>query len=159
MLVKVDLKKTSYNKDLLKKLQKTLESASVYVGIPQDKNARVEGEVTNASLLYLHSKGSPLAHLPARPVIEPALEDTENKLRLVELLTKATKEALRGDEEGFKRGLQVTGMFAQNICRGWFVNPKNNWAPLSPITIAKKGSDKPLIDTGQLRKAITYVVK
>jgi hypothetical protein len=30
--------------------------------------------------------------------------------------------------------------------------------PLSPITIAKKGSSTPLIDTGQLRSAITYTV-
>jgi hypothetical protein len=49
-------------------------------------------------------------------------------------------------------------MLGQNIVRAWFVDPKNGWPENSPITIAAKGSDKPLIDTGELRKAITYVV-
>ena len=40
-----------------------------------------------------------------------------------------------------------------------FENPKNNWPPNSPRTIAKKGSDVPLIDTGELRKSITHVIR
>jgi hypothetical protein len=60
----------------------------------------------------------------------------------------------------------------QNIARAWFTNPANNWAPNSDITIngskpdkngkqfiKGKGSDQPLIDTGELRKSIIYVVK
>ena len=30
------------------------------------------------------------------------------------------------------------------------------WTPNSPVTIARKGSSRPLIDTGELRASITY---
>ncbi|EOX4654200.1 hypothetical protein ACEV6X_25855, partial [Escherichia coli] len=30
--------------------------------------------------------------------------------------------------------------------------------PLSPITIARKGFDKPLIDTGDMQKSVSYEV-
>ncbi|MBY6921870.1 hypothetical protein HYH30_19035, partial [Clostridium botulinum] len=43
--------------------------------------------------------------------------------------------------------------------RAWFTNPSNNWAENSAETIKRKDSDKPLIDTGELRKSITYVIK
>lgn len=33
-----------------------------------------------------------------------------------------------------------------------------NWAALSPVTIARKGSSTPLINHGTLRNSITYVV-
>ena len=33
------------------------------------------------------------------------------------------------------------------------------WTPNSPSTIAKKGSSRPLIDTGELRASITYKVE
>ena len=41
----------------------------------------------------------------------------------------------------------------------WFENPQNGWPPNSPRTIRRKGSDQPLVDTGEMRKAITYVVR
>ena len=50
-------------------------------------------------------------------------------------------------------------MQGQNIARDWFTNPANNWAANSEDTVKKKGSDRPLIDTSELRKSITYVVK
>ena len=34
-----------------------------------------------------------------------------------------------------------------------------NWPPNSPVTIAKKGSDKPLIDTSHMKNSATYVVR
>lgn len=49
-------------------------------------------------------------------------------------------------------GQYVVGLIKQRIANG--IAPPN-----SPYTIAKKGSSKPLIDTGQLRNAITYKVE
>jgi hypothetical protein len=44
------------------------------------------------------------------------------------------------------------GVIKQRIANG--IAPPN-----SPYTIARKGSSKPLIDTGQLRNSITYQVE
>lgn len=112
--------------------------------------------VTNAELLFIHTNGSELRNIPARPVIEPAIEDNENKAAILAEMQSAADAGLSGQDPTvyFKRA----GFAAQRAAQNWFTNPKNHWAPNSPFTIKEKGSDKPLIDTGAMRAAITFVV-
>lgn len=105
--------------------------------------------------MYIHSHGSALWKAPPRPVLEPSIE--HNKEALSQQLGKVAKAALNGQDPNTELG--KAGMMAQNFARDWFTNPANLWPPNSPVTIKKKGSDRPLIDTGELRRAITYVVK
>ena len=49
-------------------------------------------------------------------------------------------------------GLAVTGMIQEQITDGDYV-------PLAPATIKRKGSDKPLIDTGHMRQSIRHVIE
>lgn len=166
-----------------------LQKRHIYVGIPQATNSRKGGEIGNAELLYIHthgirrrpmieemnqdmargikysaafslyiqSHGSPLWHSPPRPVIEPAL--AANKVRIAAEFKKIYQATAAADGDGVERAITRTGLLAQNVCREWFDDPRNNWPANSPVTIAKKKSDKPLIDTGSMRKAITYVVR
>ncbi len=76
--------------------------------------------------------------------------------KIAKQLKKVATTALNGLDPSNE--LEKTGMLGQNIARAWFTNPDNAWAPNSPVTIAMKGSDKPLIDTAEMRKAIVYVV-
>ena len=166
-----------------------LQKRHIYVGIPQAENSRKGGEIGNAELLYIHthgirrrpmieemdqnlarglkysaafslyiqSHGSPLWHSPPRPVIEPAL--AANKVRIAAEFKKIYQATASADGDGVERAITRTGLPAQNVCREWFDDPRNNWPANSPVTIAKKKSDKPLIDTGSMRKAIFYVVR
>lgn len=166
-----------------------LQKRHIYVGIPQAANSRKGGEIGNADLLYIHthgirrrsmieemdqnmarglkysaafslyiqSHGSPLWHSPPRPVIEPAL--AANKVRIAAEFKKIYQATASADGDGVERAITRAGILAQNVCREWFEDPRNNWPANSPATIARKKSDKPLIDTGSLRKAITYVVR
>ena len=156
----------------LDKVLAQLKKKAVYVGIPKENSKRDDGEMTNASLLMIHSKGSPLRNLPARPVIEPAIEDETNKAKISKQLIAAAGKGLNGDQAGFIAGLNAAGLQAQNVCREWFKNPKNGWDPLAASTIKAKvrkygkGKKKidtssiiPLVDTGEMRKAITYVLR
>lgn len=136
-----------------------LKQARVYVGIPQDANLRTIGEVTNAQLLFIHTNGSALRGIPARPVIQPAIAKPENKERIVAELHQAAHSALAGDADATREHLAKAGTLGANAAKRWFTDPDNGWAPNAPSTIAAKGSDKPLIDTGELRRDITYVVK
>jgi hypothetical protein len=123
-----------------------------------EMNPKVEsGEMpySKAYQLFLHTHGSPLWHSPPRPVIEPAIE--HSKEAIAKQLQKAAKTALDGQNPTPE--LQKAGMLGQNIARGWFTSPDNGWAPNAPATVEMKGSDKPLIDSGEMRKAITYVVR
>lgn len=166
-----------------------LQKRHIYVGIPQAANSRKDEEIGNAELLYIHthgirrrpmieemdqnmalglkysaafslyiqSHGSPLWHSPPRPVIEPAL--AANKVRIAAEFKKIYQATASADGDGVERAITRTGLLAQNVCRKWFYDPRNNWPANSPVTIAKKKSDKPLIHTGAMRKAITYVVR
>ena len=137
---------------------KTLENTEVLIGIPEDDNARKEGDtINNAKLLYIHTHGSAVRNIPPRPVIEPAIEDDSTIIG--DLMGQAAKAALDGNEQGAMDALKKAGMRGQNTARDWFTNPKNNWAANQPETIKRKGSEKPLIDTGELRKSITYVIR
>ena len=143
----------------MKRLVKKLSNLDVLVGVPQNKSSRPKGEITNAELVYIHTHGSPVNRIPARPIIEPAIEDNENKQIISESLKEAARAVLNGDEQKTTEMLNKAGLDAQNIVRDWFTNYKNNWAPNSPITIRLKGSSKPLIDTAELRKSIIYVIR
>ena len=109
----------------LDKVLAQLKKKAVYVGIPKENSKRSDGEMTNASLLMIHSKGSPLRNLPARPVIEPAIEEETNKAKISRQLIAAANKRLNGDQAGFITGLNAAGLQAQNVCREWFKNPKN----------------------------------
>ncbi len=112
---------------------------------------------SEAHSLYIQSHGSPLWHIPPRPVLEPSIE--ANKEPIAKQLQQATVAALDGDSVGVDHALHRAGFVAENAAKAWFENPENGWPPNSPKTIAQKGSDSPLIDTGEMRKAITHVVR
>ena len=136
-----------------------LSKYQVYVGIPARRAPRPKGaKVNNAELMFIHTNGSPLNHIPPRPVIEPAIGDPDNRKLFLPELEAASKAALAGEALQVKAHLNRAGLIAQNVCRAWFVSPKNGWPPNAPSTVRRKGSARPLIDTEELRKSITYVV-
>ena len=96
---------------------------------------------------------------PARPIIEPAIEAEGNKEPIAHELALAAKAVLDGKPEEAKRHLELAGLTGQNAVKAWFDDPRNGWAANAPATIKAKGSDHPLIDKGEMRNSITYVVK
>lgn len=174
---------------LMERVQSLNRVNRLYVGIPQEKTSRGDEPINNASLLYIHTHGvrrksmreemqgyldqgmkyslayqlyiqthgSPLWHAPPRPVIEPAI--AKHRREIAEEYAKAVKAAMAGDSAHADTGIKRTGLLAQNYCRKWFTDAENGWPPNSPRTVEMKGSAKPLIDTGALRKAIVYVTR
>ena len=174
---------------LMNRVQALNRANKLYVGIPQEKTSRSDEPINNASLLYIHTHGirrksmrkemqgyldqgmkyslayqlyiqthgSPLWHAPPRPVIEPAI--AKHHREIAEEYAKAVKAAMAGDGARADSFIRRTGLLAQNYCRKWFTDEENGWPKNSPKTVEEKGSDKPLIDTGALRKAIVYVTR
>lgn len=135
----------------------SLTKVAVYVGVPAANTSRTGADINNAELLYIHTHGSPLRNIPARPVIEPALK--ANKDKIMTEYSKAVSAAAEGNDGELMSALTRTGLAGENAARDWFTDPRNEWEPNSPKTIARKGSSRPLIDTSALRKAITHVVR
>lgn len=150
----------------IQKAVKEIGSQEALVGIPQEKNSKADGQkITQAELLYIHTNGSPANNIPARDVIDPALKHSKDQIKL--LMKNVLLKAFDGDIDGAKSALEKAGVQGANISKEWFTNPANNWEPNSKTTIEgtkngwikAKGSDRPLIDTGELRKSITSVVR
>lgn len=168
--------------DMLKLL-----AMDVLIGIPEDKTVRKNADQpTNAQILYTNTQGSALQHLPARPVLEPAIAAHQKEIS--ELLATAAAFILNGNPVAAKAALKKAGLYGQNAARAWFDDPRNGWAPNAPSTIAAKirktpgklgrdirafldaggslddiqgleGMTQVLIDTGQMRKAIIWVLR
>jgi hypothetical protein len=171
---------SEFAKDM-SRLQKQMEVAEtdVYVGIPEGNAERTHGEINNATLLYIHTQGSPMRGLPSRPVIEPALAKNANVI--AESLAEISRLTLDNKLEQAKRKKELLGKRAVKMIRAWFDDPDNGWEPNKPSTVAAKlrktrkslkkrkailedyvggveGIDKILVDTAEMKKAITYVV-
>ena len=117
-----------------------------------------QSDITNAETLYLLSKGSPGRKQPPRPVIEPAVAAPDNAKAIAFELAESSKARLDGDDDAAMKRLKRAALAGQNAARKWFTDPRNNWAPNAPSTIARKGSDRPGIDTGATRAAIIGIV-
>jgi hypothetical protein len=156
-------------------------------GTPRDKEEDEKGEPpTNAVLGYIHDNGAPEVNIPARPFMQPGIMAVENEL--ADLLGKTMKAILKGGgDDMVELGLTRVGFKAMNSIKRTInagVPP-----PLSDATLinrmrkgrrdgagARKGAAreldrrwdgqapsvefaKPLVDTGQLRNAVTYVIR
>lgn len=146
-------------KDIYKQVKKNLLDFSkldLLVGVPQEKTER-EGNsepITNAELMFIHTNGSPVRNIPKRPTIEPTIE--ENKERISEMFKKAVNKVLANKGDG-RADLEKIGLWTVNKIKAKFGS--DELVPNAPSTIAQKGDNNPLIDTGQLRNSITYVIR
>lgn len=139
----------------------TLRETKVLVGVPENKSPRnSDGDITNAELAYIHDNGAPEAGIPARPFMAPGIKASEEKWE--GYLKAAGQAALDGKENAVEKNLQAAGITAATAIKSKInagVPP-----PLSKRTLAARKragyqGTKPLIRTGQLRNAITYVLR
>lgn len=151
-------------KDNLPKLLQALDTItkrSVYVGVPSDKDERQgpAGE-NNATLAYIHDHGAPAANVPARPFMRPGMKICQDRVSRV--LGTAAKGAMGQESDSVEKGLHKAGLLAQNAIKKVIndgIDP-----PLAESTVAarkRRGrtGTKPLVDTGQLRNSISYVIR
>ncbi|BDR73335.1 hypothetical protein K144316041_20430 [Clostridium tetani] len=110
---------------------------------------------SKAHEMYVHENGSPLWNSPPRPVLEPAIDNSKEVI--AKHMKKVVETVLDGNNPDVE--LEKVGTIGQNAARDWFTNPSNNWPANSEDTIRRKGSDRPLIDKGQLRKSIIFTIK
>jgi len=150
----MSVKVTKDNTAKILKAISDLAKKDVLVGIPEAAGER-EGGITNAQLGYLQENGSPTNKIPPRPFLIPGVQGAQ--ALIAETLGSGAMSALSGDAAAGEKSLQAAGLLGRNaVVRKINTGP---FAPNAPRTIAAKGSDKPLIDTGELRKSITYVVR
>ena len=145
-------KLTPEGKKFFKEIEK-LVKMQVRVGYQQGKDF-YEGEGKKVDLLdvaMFNELGT--SRTPSRPFMRDSVDDNE------ENITKFCQAQLKGIVNGSKDaesvlkaiGAMQVGLVQKTIKDGSFT-------PNAPSTIARKGSDKPLIDTGLMRQSVHYVI-
>lgn len=176
----------SLSKDGVKRLKDGIDlltKKTLLVGFPEDTSGRTpeEGEpqISNAVLGYIHDNGAPEANIPARPFMIPGMQAA--KPRVILGLTAIARKLAQGGttddvDKGYERvGRTVVLAIKAKINEG--IPP-----PLAESTLlarAHKGDQgamwelawrwagapagvevgKPLVVTGQMRNAVTFVVR
>jgi hypothetical protein len=110
---------------------------------------------TNADIGLIHEKGSYSRKIPRRSFLEEPLRD-----KLPDQARKFGEYFNKDLDAGRLAGAyEKLGILCENIVQMAFrTRGFGKWAPNSARTVARKGSDSPLIDTAQLRKSITSAV-
>ena len=145
----------------------------VAVGIPPENDSH-SGPFSASQLLALHESGCPLNHMPARPVMVPALSDPETRQAMSDALLSSLTAALSGNLPAVQAGLDQAGQLGANALKN-YITSGGHLAPNAPITlsggwmrnrksgkpvhISGKSSALPLYDTGQLVAAFGYKIK
>ena len=164
---------------------KRLAEKEVLVGFPEDTTVRedegIDG-ISNASLGYIHDNGDPMHNIPARPFMIPGIISAQEKItkRLGSVCKQVLrdKNVLTADQGLHQVGLTAAAALKMYISDG--VPP-----PLADATLRarqRKGKSiakaatkelarraqgevpgidlaKPLIETGAMRNAISYVIR
>ena len=115
-----------------------------------------ESGLTNGQIMFIMEQGSLTRNIPARPILE-----LTRKYALENLIPKAEQELitiwLTEGKSGKKKIQEIVDKLAMRIEAYVKTNVRRknfDIAPNALSTIEKKGSDIPLLDTGQLVNSI-----
>jgi hypothetical protein len=138
--LKFDLTKL---KNFAKQLQIKKE---VQVGIFENSN-RSDGK-SNAEIGFKHEFGSSLEHLPMRSWLKKPIYGRGQQL--AEAISASLEQDL-----SLPNAYKALAKEAEHIVKGAFASGGyGEWKPLSDMTVANKGNDTILIETGQLKNAV-----
>ena len=148
------------SKHLLKSIE-AISKAEIKVGFfAHSQHETDKGTVPTASIAAVQELGSIKQSIPARPFLNPALD--ENRDENVRLMLDAAKDTLNGGNlsASFEKiGGKLVGDVQTKITE--ITQP-----PLKQSTIKARArrhskgiaSDKPLVDTGEMLRSVSYEV-
>lgn len=92
-------------------------------------------------------------HIPSRPFLRDSVDNHMDEIssHIAEWCKKIAGGEMKAHELMTNIGMMQKGLIQEEIVKGSF-------EPNAPATIRKKGSDKPLIDTGAMRESVNYVI-
>nr|WP_314098046.1 hypothetical protein [uncultured Lachnoanaerobaculum sp.] len=92
-------------------------------------------------------------HAPSRPFLRMSVDENEGKIK--DFLKSKKADLIRGASA--EQVLKEIGIFQKDLIQEKITN--GSFVPNAQATIDKKGSSKPLIDTGRMRQSVNYVIK
>lgn len=101
----------------------------------------------------VHEFGAPRRNIPQRPFLRPAFD--ENRAKINAFVDREYQKVLNG-QTTVEASLTRLGLYHEAHVKAKITKVKD--PPLKPVTIARKKSSNPLIDTGQMRNTVTSAV-
>lgn len=117
----------------------------------QADHVHSDTKLTNAEIGYINHFGT--ATIPARPFITQTLERRADEL--ARLQARACEGLLAG-RITLDGALALIGAWAAGAIKATIARD-GDFVPNAPSTIQRKGSSRPLVDSGQLAGAVSYV--
>lgn len=132
---------------------KRITGSYVKVGYPEEKSKGHKGKapIDIAALGAIHEFGT--STIPPRPFMAQAFDEN---LQKVVAMIKTEESAILEGKRTTKNALEKIGAFYRDATKMIFL--RGQFAPLKAATIARKGSNRPLVDTGQLRASVDFEV-
>lgn len=134
-----------------------VEGSRVRVGVLDDApkeegEGRSGGDLSLLEVAALHEFGG--GNVPQRSFIRAGVDENLPEIRKVQhaLAVQVFKGSTTLPVALDRLGAKVAALLQNRIARG--IDPPN-----AASTVARKGSSKPLVDTGQLRASITWKVE
>lgn len=136
----------------IKKQMKKLSNSYVDIGLFGNDGGPDTNLAARVAVLELSSRlWNPRTK---RPFMRRTIDD--NKKEIGEFVDRGLDKVVEKRSNAKKLlhdiGVEVTGLTKQKITEGPF-------APLKPATIRRKGSSRPLIDTGDMKNSVKFKVK
>lgn len=120
------------------------------------RKSKIDLGLTNADLMFIHENGSPLRHIPARPVIQMTIDWARSEGLINKTVDKMFDVlASTGDYNKVDKVVNAFCIELQNHARSIIYDNDGQLAPNAPSTVARKGFNHPLFVTGDLARSIT----
>ena len=126
-----------------------LKQMQVRIGYQRGKKVNDEG-VDLLDIAMWNELGT--VNSPSRPFLRKSVDENADKINA---FCKAQLQRVTKGESA-EAVLKAIGVFCKGLVQEKIVD--GDYAPNAPSTIARKKSDKPLIDTGLMRLSVNYVV-
>ncbi|WP_320972294.1 hypothetical protein [Enterocloster bolteae] len=133
----------------LKKMLKELAELQVRVGFQHGENT--ENGVDMCDIAAFNELGT--ENSPSRPFLRKSVDENQEKINAFLQGTKA--DLLSG--KSAEMVLKEIGIFQKDLVQEKIT--EGSYAPNAESTIRRKGSNKPLIDSGKMRQSVNYVIK
>ena len=137
-----------------RQFQKTLEELNklaCFIGFQHGNGTEEDG--TDLCDIAAWNELGTSQGIPSRPFIRNTVDLHQDEIN--QMLDKMAEQVINGataEKVLRQMGVYFKGQMQEEITNGEYV-------PNAPVTIRKKKSDKPLIDTGRMRSSVQYQIK
>jgi len=134
-----------------KEQMKELEKLEVRVGYQQGENTDKETGADLADIAMWNEYGT--EYVPPRPFLR---QSVDNYASQISAMCKAQLQAIASKRSTAEQALNALGNMQRGLVQDEILD--GEFVPNAPATVRNKKSDTPLIDTGNMRQKVNFVI-